>query len=1533
MTATLSTAQPHNLTAALITQMSIGPAFREVAAGLLREQLQKLYPSLDIDPDIAVVGTPAWAIVDDHVVPAGRYYNALTDLLAIQSVVAIPALYLEGEHFLTQLPIVEPAVHLPVRILDIAEMLNTLAPVILRGYQQTQLAYWNGAEGDSGPRWHSLSTALREFWDVKDLSGWTAADREMANELYRTPDLTTRLLSDPNAVRAYVIDIDEIDAAGKVTHLNEHLISVVIGQQEGRDVILTQSLLLGFKKYSTLELLAKDLPNLLDNSITHKTIQWRLLEPDGDFFDYLACAFVSLQVAAIGAIDFSDLREPDAPQKPLASPPTPQSTVAAPDLQPFIHALPEWLTSASDSDQNTYSRYLKDLAALHSSNQGQSYQDGISPIQEYALDVLNAQMRKDHPNAAPQLLEDLDIGVKSPVLWGLFPMPGQFDTSVFSVAELALQNLIALPIGVTTLRKKSAQALPDWLTFDYLKTLISRADIGNAYPALIKQKLLADPQESKRRQTLYAQHLRLQLPLLALQCKIRDEAGIDELGFRYVVAVMQAEPDDRFVQGQPIVMRPLAFEPTRRLDTTQDTVANMFIIGPIDPAAGPCLLYRPLLDQPLSQYPSPTNLIYALQQSASLRDSVLAWLPDDSRNDYAQYVFPGQLPSPWTVVEFVVDPIKLLIMSGPVVLGTDTLAGDQFVTLYNANANALVELADRQSVSNSDARWATFKRAGWMIFNAALPFLGRTVGVAAWIWQIMDQLQNVVDAQAHPEQQSPWAALTDLLLNIGMALTLHSVSRNAPRREFDAPAATKLPRPIVKPKTPIIKKLATITSDAQSNHDQPLHTSGAINRTPLRLATVLDSFKVAKPAALGPANTALGAHQHLYGRGQTWYAPVGTRWFQVLVDENDSVLIVDPAQPERTGPPLIHNSQGQWFVDTRLRLRGGGPKYLTRKAQALALKRAQELRLQLDTFEKTKKTAQRQLEQTRLAMEAGPSTSAEARRQTYLQTLDNQRKEYESALQKLKELSVNAPTPDYPQKALGYIKAQTKMTGESLREILTRFTPKLRTTLEQIERQAESPQDRHIEDGQSLNELIPVTIEHLEYMQSRFSELDQLGRDGKHLISIIQGTLPGYGVDQLKALRVSISRNLCLAPTSIETAPVAWSTLDQIVNSAEISIQCLQETLLEQSESQLDEQIDTLNSLIEQFQTQDEQLQDFATDFSEHALPTPLQTLRSQLAAYQRQAIRGLGVSTAERDRVRSRPTPPPTPPRLHKKYIRTRFHGQLIGEPRLTDLAKETWLVDVTSPVTSKVIATFHEKTKGVWALRLKTPPTTPSPVDIQTHIRRGQALLDELPAFQVRASARAVRPDRTPISIEQLYHQQAARLEQAANAIEHALTSSNDTESETLPASSVKKALVDAVDVLFQNSNTRVLSAIKQHPPTAWALDWLKQHDAITIKKTLNRRQRGHKADYVSEYSISERLSHEVLWYAEFHYSAEWTPDKAYLSARLKTVEEHRMGAAANTLKGLTSKQRVNFLRSEISLEQARRLFFERPKSESGN
>ncbi len=1524
-----STPTPHarpDPTAAVFAQMSAGPTFHEVAATLLREQLQEQYPTLDIDPEITMVGTPSWDWVDDQLVAGTPHYQPLSDVLARQAVLAVPAIYLEGEHFLTRLPIVEPAAHLPVRIDKIAELINVLAPVMIRAYQDQQVGYWNQSNG-TGPHWHQLSRTLRDIWNVDQVQGWTAQDCLMARQLYRAPDIEDRRQGDQYATRSYLLNIDEVDSQGKVKHLNEHLVTVLIGKQDDREVILAHSLLHGFEKFSSLAQLGQALTTLVDTSIAHAALQWRLVEPQGNYFDHLACALIAVQIEAIGALDFSDIRGGAASQAPLAVPPSSEPAAADDDLQWFQQALPDWLSQATSSDLSAFSRHLKDLAALHRVNEGRTYLDAIEPIQAYALNQLRNEMLKEHADAATLMLDKIELVVQSPVIWGTFTVPGLTDTTVFSLTELALQNLIAVPLGDKTLRVQGGNGLPDWLTVSYLESLISRIDIGRRYPSLINSTLLSDPQESGRRQQLFIQHLRIQLPLLALQCKIRGQYGIDERGYRYIAALMQEQAVDRQVDGLSISLRPLAFVPQRRTDNSEDEVQNMYVIGPQDPSAGPCLLYRPLLDPPLIQYPSPTNLLYAVQQSSRLRTSVLAWLPDGAREDYTRYVFPGTLPSPWAAAEFLVDPLKLWTLSGPMSLGVHALDGNIFAHLYTANAQAMAELANRQSVSNAEARWDTFKRAGWLLFNAALPFMGRTAGAAAWVWQIMDQLQQVVDASEHPEQQSPWEALSELLLNLGMAAALHGLSRGGPKARPEPPI--KRPPEPHRPSEPNaqqVTRLATLSSDElPTTHLQPLHTLGATTRKPVRLIEVLDRFKVAKPATLGAPINEPGAHLHLYPDAGKYYAPVGSRWFEVTVDENDTVLIVDSTQPERTGPPLISNRQGNWFVDVRLRLRGGGPKSMLRKAKTLAEKRAEQLRKQLSDFENDKKKAQNELQQAHQAMAEAPSTSAQALRQTYLQTLDTQRNEYETALQQLKELNVHAPIADYSQKALNYLKAQTEFTRADIRDALTDFTPTLRTVLDQIDHQAEEPQARNIDDSQRMSTLNQQMIQRLEYMQGRFVELRKLQRDGLRLINAIKGTLPAYDSDALKALQVALSRNLCLDAQTVHTEPHAWSKLDSIVDTAGVAIQCLRDTLEERSESRLDERFDTLNNLIEQFRLVDERLVDLKDQHTPHVLDEPVQGLRDQLAEFNRRALSNLALVSAERDTLRNRPSPPPTPPRPHKRFIRTRYSGQLIGEPRLTPIGLDTGLVDIFSPITRKVVATYHEKTPGLWVEHFKTPPVSPALLDIQTSVLRGQALLDEIPAFLARAETLAAQPERNPIGIEYLYHQQAKLLEQAVSAIETALTQSNATESTNLPASWVTKALTESITSLYRKSNEQVTHLLKQRPPTVSALEWLKQQDAVSIKQSIFRRRlKSPVLDYLDEYTVTDSSIHKPLWYAHFHYSTSWTPARTYLSARLKTVEEHSLGAAADTPKGLSDEQKVAFLRSEISLGAARRLFF---------
>lgn len=1507
-------------TEAIVTQLCVGPAFREVAAKLLLEPLQQLYPTLEIDPATTLVGSPAWDIVEDQVVATPTQYETLANILARQSVQDIPLIYIEGVHFLTQPPVVEPAAQLPVRICEIANLINVLAPVMLSAYQEQQIEYWNSLNSDGQPRWHELAGSLRSLWGVEKSDTWNDLECSLARKLHEYPNRIDRQANDPFNSRAYLIDFDRV-----VQSQNEHLeappIAVLIGDTYDRRIILTYSLLNGYEWFKSMAELELSLPGHLDSSLSYQKLKWRLVEPEGNFFDQQACALIAYQIDAIKRIGFSPDHPLDAGQAVLSSPVSSegQSAAAEPNLSWFYSAMPQWLTDASTADLTFYSRHLKDLAALHRGNAGRTYQDDIPPIHTYALDALRAAILKDHPQATTLQLERYRMRVESLVMWGSF-IPGQVQTTLLSFADLALQNLIALPLGNKSIQGAEGVSVPNWMTVDYIEGLVTAMDLGSAYPALVKQKLLDDPQQSLRRQALFSNHLRIQLPLLALQSKICNEAGIDERGYRYVVALMASEASDQRVNGQTIVIRPLAFAPSRRTGKPADVVANMFVIGPRDMTSGPCLLYRPLLDQPLSQHPSPANLIYAIQQSASLRESVLAWLPDAVREDYARYVFPPPLPSPWTVVDVLVEPDKLWSMSGPLALGEDTVAGDIFAALFTANAKALVELANRQSVSNADSRWATFKHAGWLIFNCALPFLGPTVGIGAWIWQVLDQLQALADAQEQHDTAVQWSVLADLFLNLGMAITLHIAQRNRP-----ALRAAPESEPLGKAEKGPVRQLATMPAqDLPPGHIPPLVTSGALNRAPNDLVRLLDGLGVAPPEGLAQPDRTPGPYQHLYRLDNKLYAPIGERWFQVQ-EEDGNVMIHNPRQEGRTGPLLTHNAKGEWFVDVRLRLRGGGPKAIIVKARAEAQAQATALRNDLATFERNKAQARKQLQQSRQELLDAPSTSATAQREAYLQTLQRQRTDYENALQKLKALNVLATTADYQQKSIGYLRVQLELTGAGIQERLITFTPRIKAVLEQIERQAQAPQERHIDDAREMNEMCQDMIARLDYVQSRFTELKELARDGMLLVRETQRHLPAYSSDDLKALQVTLARNLCLAPESVHSMPAAWTTLDQIVDAADIAIQSLRDTAQERNESRLDERIETLGSLIEQFDVLDERIIDLPEDYTEHVVQASLDHLRTRLKEYRKHATRRLARLHNERSLLRTRARPPSVAPRPRRKFIRTRYNGVLIGEPRISAIGLETGLVDITSPLTNKVIATFHEKQPGVWVQHLETVDTPTATPDLDTSLNAGQSLLDSLADFKQRANALASLPGRTAIGIEFLFHQHAQRLETVRDAIEQALTRSNATESGSRSAANIQKALDESIDSLYQQANTHMLTMLKRQPPTIANLEWLNNQGRIIIEKNVTRRHiKAPQPDFLDEYSISDAKTHQVLWYAHFRYSTSWTPAKAFISARLIASSERIWVPAPEPLQGLDEQQRIAYYRSEINLEQATRLFF---------
>ncbi|MHC8398141.1 dermonecrotic toxin domain-containing protein [Pseudomonas sp. MDT1-17] len=1516
----------------ILTELVTGPSISEVAATFLTPALTTLYPNLKIDPSLATVVTPTWVIAEDRVLCDNPLYESLTDVLVRLGLSGSTVTYIDGEHFLTLQPGVEPAVQLAVKIDAIGCLLNTLAPLLFGAWQQQQLEYWNQQTSPSTPRWHQLSRTLQNIWNVDASTDWSEDEKAIAQAVFNHPDRATRLAQDKYLTKACLIDIDHVEEAA-----NEHSLildtAVLVGTTGTRTFVLTHSIAEGFRRFDSIEALG-------DTLLAQQNLQWRLYEPDGDFFRYQACALIALEVDAIGALDtFQGTSRPGHSPHPNS----PAKNLADLDALPAYRfskvqgLLPEWLRYAAPADLTRYSRHLMDIARLREQDAGKTFLDDIPALPDFAVQRLREQMIKDHPTAATLNLEDVEISITSVVVLGTFVVPGRTQTLTLSLVELALQSLIAMPLGNKSVHYKNGEATPSWMTAAYLDKLVTQVDIGATYPALIKRKLLTNPQETSRRQRLYSRHLRLQLPLQALQFKIRGQAGFDERGYRYVVAAMQVNPVDRFVDGLEIIIRPLAFITGDRTDSKADEVANMFVIGPRLTTQGPCVLYRPLLDHPLTQFPGETNLLYAIKHNKDLRQSILAWLPDSVRFDYSQYVFPGELPSVWTLTQLLVEPSSVLGKMGSVTFSTKALDGEPDAALFKANANAMVTLADRQSVSNAEARWATLKRGAWMLFNIALPFLGRTAGTAAWIWQIMDDLQEATDANENDVSQGVWSAMTDLLLTLGMVLAHQAAARNKPsmRQLEKTEAAHPAPKPLPTPKLTVTRLPDWHASQLPASHETSLHSLGAL--TPNSLGAVLDELSIPEPGGLTAPSLDAGAHQHLSGLNRKWYAKVGQRWVEVMLNENDDVQIIDSRQtPVAKGPLLIHSAKGEWFIDTRLRLRGGGRRKALERANQ---QRKEELKGQLKAFDSRKSDLKAELETVEKA-------ATDANHQSLIETLDSQLTTYGTYIEQLKTFNSLEPIPNYRPVMVSCLELQLSLTEKWFIRQNRAFGERMRQSLALLDQNkvesTQTPRQIH----QLTSDLTQGFIDKIESARARIDELTRLGKEASEVAREFAAQLPKFKLQDLKLFQISMAQELCLNESGPTDMASARQAMERLVEDAGLTIQSSLDLAEDGEILPLPERIGGLSDLVEQFANLDQRIADLPEEFPDQLLTPPLELMRERIKSFNEPTVTQLANLLHERRMLE--PTPRPSRPApIPKRIIKTRFKGTVVGSPRQRAAGDEVDLFDVTSPLTGKVIATFHEKTPGNWLEHVPQQTQAPLPVRLKldTCMQEGQSLFDQLQPFTRRTESHANQAGRIPVEIEEMFNQQARRMTEAANAIDKALTDMNATDGGPVSAALLAKQLNEGATGLYEKGRLTRISMIKRQPPTAARVEWLQREGLVDIVKTPGRnRLKGHRKDFLEEYEIHERGtgsgsgigkagdgSGALLWYAHFHYPKLETPAESYTAAHLKTASQRMLGGGFDLKTATSSNELIAIYRSEISPQLAKALFLPTSKPSS--
>ncbi|NYH09041.1 dermonecrotic toxin domain-containing protein [Pseudomonas moraviensis] len=1460
-----------------------GYSLHQVASTLLREGLNKSYPDQHIDPDRCMLATPLRETDTSQNTARVFAFESLTHAFIQHCLHKTTADYIEGEHFLTRTPNALPPTLLPVSMDDITLLMNDLAPFLFLEYQQRQLDYWNES-ANGQPRWQELSDQLCSAANVQSASGWDADECALARFVALHPDRVERstATSDFVGLKACLMDIELVDGKDS-THLLVAGALVLTATVKKRSRVLMYTIADGYESFDSLADLGETLPQRLDPELSDRSLKWRLIEPEGNIFDAVAQAQISNQLEAIEALDpasqsfsahGSSSRQRHGRFNPLERA----------RLDQLQDAIPDWLLDGSVYDLQDYSRYIAELGSSRKeAENGALKDDDIPLIKPYAERRMREAIIADQSaeGAADLPLEQLRITVTNSLETGGFTLPNPFDRVHETLGEFALQNTAPYQ---ATIAFDDGRTLPDWLTVDFLTAIAEKIDIGGDYPQLIKRALIDDPIRSAVHRTRYLRQLPTLLPMLALECKLRRQGAVDERGYAYVCQLMDAINRKLPAADHPVTIRPLAFVPRRRLSRRADVVANMFIICPRDHAHGPCLLYRPLLDTPLMQFASLQNLMYALYQAGELRDSVLAWLGSAALSfEYSQYAFPVGLPSPWIVTQLATEPFMHLDLTGPIELENAPLDGDILASLYAANSQALVELANRQSQSNHERRWALLADSGWAIFSVAANFMSGAAGTAVWVWQTITQIQQAIDAHERDDNLVAWQSTADVLLTLGIIMTQRAVARRNrswlphPSESYEATqgasesmASAKAPQSETALTPSVTLDPLAITGEVPSGHFTRLE-QGTLLRpgTSARFIAMLDRFRIAAPDLGGKRASPV---THLYTLEGKTCVQVGARWFEVIARPDEPVHIVDPADPQRIGMALKYDeTAGQWHWDPKLRLRGGMPK-----SRIEAFRRSKKQTMdaawtELEQFEAGETEAKTQLLRALVALprdvsEAGFEHSASI----YLDRATQLGNDYTKALVQLEIWrEAGGGGSVHQARLMSLTLGQHRCFGSWLRVKMRTYAKTTQIFVDSAAQQTAVPRNTQIEIATVATAMSDEMIATLQTLDRSLQVLNSHSAKAREVATKLELLLPDFSPFDLKANEIGMSYERCVVEQPGADMNAARAAIGIITATAADAGHEL--ILLNKTAVTADGQparIERLSQWNDLFASLGERVEQLPAEHPGQFIQDRLDRVRELIGEFHAVARERLTTELPEPEErpapVKSRPQPLTSQPKVKVSKSRPR--------PDTSDRAA------VTRDNDSDAEAAF---------IKFSTQrPEAKAPSDDEELIASAMELSLHIDDFNRKTREDAKRLGRIPADIRDLFDQQVERLKQAATDVDRTIDRRKKAKQEPLPIALLSEELREGATRTQADGIATYAAMLKQRKPRETYFHWLHDNGQVTIiKDSRGRIRTRHRGDYFQEYRILDKAgSDKPLWVAHFHYDQLKDADELYTIAHLK-------------------------------------------------
>lgn len=791
---------------------------------------------------------------------------------------------------------------------------NDLVLLLRDDFCQAQVEYWKapGSVGVSRDRWlqQALKTAL-----LGNLAG-QGLDEQLQSCVYG-------LLKGGAAQPETCLVRARLKANGRqyLVLLPNLLVQV---EWDERRAVLWCSPDGEIKTFDSLGGFARTLADELAQRFHFEAMSWDCYTLEGDAFSLQAAMLLQMLLDRIGRLRLSRVADIAAMEALFAALSDPSQWLPAGEVTSAEAgvSLPPAVQQATGSDSFACQCALFDLAVAQAESQGGGSLDGVLDLHSYTRQQLRQRLLADHPLDANYLPDDLILTLTTargiPGGAGAGVGGGAVDIRSMTLSEFAIGNLSALQgARLTGISHRNNQLIMQWMNPDYVKSLVQRVDIGGNYPHYVAQ-MLDDPARRSQRVMRFAREWRASLLFVALTAKL--EGGLSETGLQCVVDYCRGHVDR---QSPAIELAPLAFlrEPGA---SRPDQAMGMYVLVSSEPSI--VLLYRPLYARaPLIEFANIEAMMMAIREGGAVQDSILDWLPAQARAvyDHGGFTEP-HLGRP------ILDTGLLPERVRPARFAAQFWQDGVDAKLYAANRDLLVELADRQSVSTAESRWAILSEGAWLLFNVVTLVLRGPVAAVAWLVQGLRALEQDLVALSEGSEFERSAAVVDLLLNAGMTLMharLPQVSVPGPVRlpgatGFDGLSArvpgTSRVAPIVASSRETLHPSAELGKQARLALDFSWRGAQGFNLLSPEQRQTLRAMRADMPLQ-GLAPVASGTQMGLYRVGEHLYAQLLGEAYRLQVSAEGVRVVCAQGQIG----PWLNLEQGAWRIDGALRLRGG----------------------------------------------------------------------------------------------------------------------------------------------------------------------------------------------------------------------------------------------------------------------------------------------------------------------------------------------------------------------------------------------------------------------------------------------------------------------------------------------------------------------------------------------------------------------------------------------------------------------------------